>query len=92
MYNCYYKMGIVDSSSLTIKNEDNNVTQTYDLGEGSYPSQMKQIAGLIKDYDVSTIYVSNEYAIPLENILNEILIKDYAAQPTHHINFVYRKV
>ena len=91
MYSCYYKMGIVNPSSLTIKNEDNNVTQTYDLGDGSYPSQMKQIATLIKDYDVKTIYVSNEYAIPLENILNEILIKDYEMKPTQHIDFVYRK-
>lgn len=92
MYNCYYKMGLTEPSSLTIQNEDDQTIHTYDLKGSDYATQIKQIAALIKDYDISTIYVSNKYATSFEDNLNELLLKEYNIKPTHHIDFIYRKV
>jgi len=91
MCNGFYQMGIARPSKFTIVNNDNSKQETIELN-GTYAEQMKQIAPLIQNNNITQIYVSNENAIPLEHMLNEILIKQYNFSINNTVHFIYRKV
>ena len=87
MYEGYYRMGIVNPSTFTIINMEEQEQNTIELS-GSYVEQMQQIGKIVHDKNITKVYVSNKVAISLKRVLNEYLNTQYRYQP---VEFIYRK-
>jgi len=86
--NCYYKMNVVGPSTFATQDKETGLIHIYDLGFGHYFSQMRDIAKIIQNMDVETIYVSNKASLPLEYVLNNIRLNEY--NQNTNIDFIYK--
>lgn len=89
MYTGYYQMGLTSASVFCINDSETKETENIKLENNNFADQMKAIAPIIKDKQITRIYVSNENALPLEHMLNNILRTQYENVP--HVNFIYQR-